>query len=168
MVKRALAPIENERVRLRLLTEADLPLTLAWRNRDDIRFCYIHSDIITPDQHRAWFERYCPRDDDFVFIIEERQALHRPVGQISLYHVDREARRAELGRLMIGEPAVRGQTLAKQATQLLLKAAFGQFGLQEVYLEVFEHNAPAIAIYRSCGFQPSGRRDNLLFMNLLP
>ena len=167
MVKRALAPIENERVRLRLLTEADLPLTVAWRNRDDIRFCFIHSDIITPEQHRAWFEKYCTRDDQFVFIIEERQTLHRPVGQISLYHIDREAKRAEFGRLMIGEPAARGLNLAKQATQLLLEAAFGQFELHEVYLEVFEHNAAAIAIYRSCGFQPCGRRDNLLLMNLL-
>ena len=52
--------------------------------------------------------------------------------------------------------AYRGSTLS-----------FGQFGLHEVYLEVLEHNAPAIAVYRGCGFQPCGRRDNLLLMNLV-
>jgi RimJ/RimL family protein N-acetyltransferase len=162
-----LADLQDDRVLLRPLAAADLPLTLAWRNRDDIRCCFVHSDVITPDQHQAWFESYCRRDDDFVFIIEERQRLCRPVGQVSLYHIDWANKRAEYGRLMIGDPAARGQGLASDATRLLLDAAFKQFGLCEIYLEVFAHNTPAIAVYRSCGFEASGQHGNLLLMTQL-
>ncbi len=167
MSKRAVAEIQHGGVRLRLLTAADLPLTLAWRNRDDIRRWFIHSDAISPEQHQAWFDGYCSRDDDFVFIIEECRRLHRPVGQISLYHVDWVAKRAEYGRLMIGDPAAQGQGLARAATRLLLVVAWSLFQLEEIYLEVFQHNLPAIAVYRDCGFRPCGQRDSLLQMTVL-
>jgi RimJ/RimL family protein N-acetyltransferase len=68
---------------------------------------------------------------------------------------------------MIGDPEARGQGLAKEATQLLLAAAFDQFRLNEIYLEVFHDNAPAIAIYRQFGFQPYDQQDNLLLMRLI-
>ena len=166
MVKRYIPPIENERVRLRLLEESDLPLTLAWRNQDHIRKWFIHSDIILPEQHRAWFAKYQERDDDFIFVIEELEILRRPVGQVSLHNISWSQQRAEFGRLMIGDPEARGKGLGKQATQLLLAMAFNQFHLNEVYLTVFEENAPAVAIYQQCGFQPNGRSNDLLKMCL--
>ncbi len=167
MTKRAVGPFQDDRVRLRLLTAADLPLTLAWRNRDDVRRWFIHSDPISPEQHQAWFDSYCLRDDDFVFIIEECRRLQRPVGQVSLYHVDWEAKRAEFGRLMIGDPAARGQGLAREGTRLLLDVAVRSLRVEEIHLEVFAHNAPAIAVYEGCGFGRCGQRDDLLLMSWL-
>ncbi len=70
MAKRLIPPIVGERVRLRLLEEADLPRTLAWRNQDHIRRWFVHSDVISPEQHRRWFGAYRERDDDFVFVVE--------------------------------------------------------------------------------------------------
>jgi RimJ/RimL family protein N-acetyltransferase len=166
MPKAAIAPIEADRLRLRLLTEADLPLTLQWRNQDHIRRWFIYSDIITPQQHWAWFELYHQRDDDFVFIIEEKQYLQRPVGQVSLYNIAWAEKRAEFGRLLIGDSEAQGQGLARRATQLLLTTAFNQLGLNDIYLEVFKDNASAVAIYRKCGFQPMGERDGLISMSL--
>jgi diamine N-acetyltransferase len=164
--KRDLAPVEDDLIRLRLLAEGDLPTTLMWRNQDHIRCWFIHSAMVTIEQHQVWFEGYRVRDDDYVFIIEERERSYQPVGQISLYQIDWQARRAEFGRLMIGDPAARGRGLAKAATTLLLGVAFDQFGLDEVRLEVFGHNSAAISVYLSCGFQPCGQRDNLVLMSL--
>jgi hypothetical protein len=61
MSKRDLQPIDGDRVRLRLLTERDLPLTLAWRNQDHIRRWFFSSDLITPEQHQSWYWRYLER-----------------------------------------------------------------------------------------------------------
>lgn len=166
MIKLAIAPIETEHIRLRLLTETDLPLTLQWRNQDHIRRWFIHSEVITPEQHRTWFERYNQRNDDYVFIIEEQQTLLRPVGQVALYQMDRLNKRAEFGRLLIGEAEARGRGLGRQATQLLLTLAFDYFDLNEVYLEVFKNNIPAISIYQQTGFQTRGEHGNLLLMSL--
>lgn len=149
----------NGRVRLRLLAEADLPLTLAWRNQDHIRKWFFHSDVITPEQHRAWWERYRDRDDDFVFVIEETAALRRAVGQVSLYDIDWAAGRAEFGRLMIGDREAGGLGLAKLATGRLVAQALEAWGLAEVHLECAADNDAAVAVYRACGFRVSGARE---------
>ena len=164
MAKRALGPYESEKVRLRLLEEADLPRTLAWRNQDHIRKWFFNSDVITEDQHRGWFAKYRERDDDFIFVIESTADGHQPVGQVSLYHIDWDRRMAEYGRLMIGESSARGKGLAHAATQRLLEAAFGDMGLREVYLEVIADNEPAIAIYRACGFVEESQDERGLRM----
>jgi diamine N-acetyltransferase len=164
LVKPTIAPLLAEDFRLRLLEDGDLPMTLAWRNQDSIRQWFLNSSVITPEQHQAWFAQYRHRDDDLVFVIEETAALCRPVGQLSLYRIDRGAQRAEFGRLMIGDPAARGRGLARRATARLVEEALGPWGLREVYLEVMANNAPALAIYAECGFDESGRRDGVITM----
>ena len=149
---------------LRLLEEADLPRALAWRNQDHIRRWFLHSDVITPEQHRQWFEAHRDRDDDFVFVIEETQDLHKPVGQVSLYRIDWAGHRAEYGRLLIGEPDAVGRGLAHEATDLLIQYATTTLAIREIELEVFADNAAAIAIYSACGFSVQERRGPLLHM----
>jgi len=152
MSKRIIPPIEHTSVRLRLLEEADLPLTLRWRNQDHIRRWFFFSDVISPEQHAAWFAKYAGRDDDYVFVIEEIAAQYRPVGQVSIYHIDWAAGAAEFGRLMIGEAAAAGKGLARAATEAALLVAFDVLELQSVYLEVVPDNHRAISIYQTAGF----------------
>jgi RimJ/RimL family protein N-acetyltransferase len=152
MAKRFLSPIEKHRIRLRLLEESDLPMTLGWRNQDHIRKWFIQSEIILPEQHQEWFRQYLERDNDYVFIIEETQRFRRAVGQISLYKINWEKRQGEFGRLMIGEADARASGIAKEATYLLLRYAFRTLGLNKIELDVMSDNEPAIAIYRSYGF----------------
>lgn len=165
MPKRHIEPWLCGRVRLRLLEEADLAMTLAWRNQDHIRTWFLHSEVISPEQHAAWFHAYRDRDDDFVFVIEEAASLHRPVGQVSLYHLDDGAGRAEFGRLMIGDAAAAGRGLAREATDCVVAAALGSWGLREIYLDVKVDNAPAIAIYKRCGFSTVASADGVQRMS---
>ena len=152
MAKRAIATLVKGRVRLRLLEEADLPMTLAWRNQDHIRKWFFNSDVITPEQHRAWWERYIKKDDDFVFVIEETETLKQPVGQVALYNIDWSAGTAEFGRLIIGAAEARGLGLAQLATTRVVDAALGPWQLKDVHLEVVPANDAALAVYRACGF----------------
>ncbi len=164
MPKRHVPSLVSGRVRLRLLEEADLPMTRAWRNQDHIRRWFFNSDIITPEQHHAWWRRYHERDDDFVFVIEETDTLKRPIGQVALYNIDWAAGRAEFGRLMIGEAAAQGQGLARLATSTIVDEALTAWAINEVYLEVLPENLPALAIYRSCGFRELGCHVGVIHM----
>lgn len=166
-MKPVIAPIEGERVTLRPLTESDLPLTLTWRNQDHIRRWFFFSDIIQPEQRRAWFDKYSQKDDDFVFVIVERET-GTPVGQVALYRIDRDKGEAEFGRIMIGAASASGKGYAKAATQLIVERfGFDQLGLKRVYLEVFADNATAIAVYEKCGFQRVSESDGQVLMEIV-
>lgn len=166
MPKRRIEPLVNGRIRLRLLEEADLPMTLAWRNQDHIRRWFLNSDVITPEQHAAWYAAYQDRDDDFVFVIEETATLGRPVGQVALYRIDWARRTAEFGRLLIGDAGAAGKGIATLATKCLVELALGAWGLRDVVLEVREENTRAIAVYLACGFGESARQRGLIEMHL--
>lgn len=166
MAKRRLSPIEGDRIILRLLERDDLPLTLSWRNRDEIRKWFLNTTIIPADGHYAWFERYQELDNDFIFLILAKGLNNAPVGQISLYGIDWDARTAEFGRLMIGEPHAKGRGFAREATHLLLDYSFGVMQLKEITLEVKENNEVAIAMYRLTGFIETGRGNGLVTMSI--
>ncbi len=166
MLKRDLAPVEGERVVLRLLEEADLPLTLSWRNQDHIRTWFLRTDVILEKDHYAWFERYRDLDNDFIFVILAKDLNHIPVGQISLYDINWNTGSAEYGRLMIGDPLAKGKGYAKEATRFLLEYGFMQMGLKEIHLEVKEENEPAIAVYKTAGFFEIARKNGLVWMSV--
>lgn len=131
-------------------------MTLAWRNQDDTRKWFLTSTVISAEQHAAWFAQYRDRDDDFVFVIEETASLQRPVGQVSIYAIDWQRKRAKFGRLLIGDPQARGKGLARQAVDALIDESFNRLGLEELRLEVLQDNARAIALYEACGFAVEG------------
>lgn len=165
MRKRLVKPIEGTRVRLRLLEETDLSLTLHWRNQAQIRKGFLNSSIIMPEQHSAWYRRYLERDDDFTFIIDETSVYQRPVGQIAIYDIEWTKQRAQFGRLMIGDPEAAGCGLAREATDLLVGISSQRWGLKELYLDVYENNPAAYAVYTKCGFSLSERRGSVLRMS---
>lgn len=165
-MKRQIKPLVGDHIRLRLIEEADLPMTLAWRNQDHIRKWFIHSDTLTMEQHTNWFHKYQERENDFLFIIEAKHLNNKPVGQISLYSIDWEKKEAEFGRLMIGEADAIGKGLARTATALLVNFGIQELGLERIYLEVYENNASAIAIYEKCGFEAISRHNHLIAMQI--
>ena len=161
MTKRHIDPIAGRRLRLRLLAEHDLPMTLAWRNKDHIRKWFIHSDPIMPEQHQRWFAQYSERDDDFVFIVEETKELLKPIGQIALYNIDWERTRAEFGRLMIGEPEAAGKGLAQEAAGLILDYAFSQLNMLEAEVNILSTNVASLTIFLSAGFVEAEEREGV-------
>lgn len=166
MSKRKIAPMSDARVRLRLLTKDDLPMTLAWRNQDTNRRWFFHSDPISPEQHAAWFARYAQSDDDFVFIIEAAHQLKKPIGQLAVYNINWTALRGEFGRLMIGERDAVGHGLAGAATRLAIELTCTVLHLKQIYLAVYANNAPALHIYRACGFVEDAHEDKVIHMHL--
>jgi RimJ/RimL family protein N-acetyltransferase len=149
-------PIEKADVRLRLIERADLEMTLGWRNQN--REWFLDSSVLSMDQHLAWFEQYLAREDDYVFIIE-RMPSNEPAGQISLYNIDKQTKKAEYGRLIIGDWSARRQGIAATATKTLIDYAFKNLGVETITLEVLENNFPAIALYRKCGFTLKNATD---------
>jgi diamine N-acetyltransferase len=140
----------NATVRLRVLTEDDLAMTLAWRNRDEVRQWFLMSDVLTMEQHRAWFAKHQESSNAFMFIVED-VATQRAVGQVSVYAIDRDIGEAEVGRF-IAAPNESGKGFIRAAIQKLIEFAFVELNLKRVFLEVVADNTRAIRLYESLGF----------------
>lgn len=166
--KRPIAPISGRRIRLRLLDETDLPQTLVWRNLDHIRIWFTHSDPLTPEMHRAWFEKYRTRDNDFVFIIEalSDDGLARPVGQVSVYDIDWEQGTAEVGRVLVGDPVAERRGYGVEAFHLLCDYALTGLGLRELLGRVLPHNVRSLNLCLRCGFVRQDEVEGLVHMVL--
>jgi RimJ/RimL family protein N-acetyltransferase len=159
-MKPSIQPFGNADARLRPLTEADLDMTLGWRNCDDVRIWFKNSELITAEQHRTWYSRYSIRDDDFVFVVE---AQGRPVGQASVYGINWTDSSAEIGRFVVA-PEARGRGYIGLACARLLQFCGEALNLKYLFLEVKENNYRAIKIYVRNGFREQSKAEGIIRM----
>jgi RimJ/RimL family protein N-acetyltransferase len=144
--------LDTERLTLVPLTEAHLPVTLAWRNEDDARIWFGHSDVVSDGTHRSWFSRYIELDNDFFYMALQKRSLV-PVAHGALFNVDFARKTGELGRVLVGNPSNRRCGYAMEVVTALLGFGFRELGLKVIELNVLHHNTRAIALYRKAGFQ---------------
>ena len=103
----------------------------------------------TPNQVLQWLNTNKPRNDDLMLILESKEGIK--LGQMSLYHIDAERKRAEFGRHIRCVTGFQKGIITK-AIEALLAWAFSELSLMEVYLEVFEMNHCAKHLYEKLGF----------------
>jgi RimJ/RimL family protein N-acetyltransferase len=162
-----LLAVRGDTVDLESLERRHLPMTRLWRNLPRIRRWFGHSAPITPEAHMEWYRRYLSNPGDFFFVITQVRPRRRPVGTVSVYDVDRRARTAQFGRLLVGVAAASGRGLAKGASRAAISFAFEVLGLRRLWLEVRKDNVRAIGLYRSLGFRKSRTRRGMVLMEIL-
>lgn len=160
-MKNVVSPYISGDITLRMLEERDLPLTLSWRNNAGVRKWFKNSAEIDSESHRAWFESYKRKSDDYVFISEVNGSV---VGQLAVYKI--ESNKAEVGRF-ISSPSMSGKGLMKLSLQVFLEFIATTFDLNEIFLEVYEDNERAIALYQKLGFKAVTVIDGLIHMRLV-
>jgi RimJ/RimL family protein N-acetyltransferase len=79
---------------LRPATDDDLDEMLTWRNQPVNREVSIHSHLITPEEHHAWWERVKgdPTREVHMFLADDRA-----LGVVSYFDIDHDARDASWG-----------------------------------------------------------------------
>ncbi len=78
------------------------------------------------------------------------------VGHISLGQIDRKNQSARIGKVLVGDPSIRGKVIGQCMMKAVLEIAFGNLKLHRVSLGVFDFNKPAIATYERVGFTLEG------------
>jgi len=143
-----------DEVRLRPLEGGDAELIVAWRSRPEVA-AQLFSAPPTLQDHLRWAEEAFRHGDREEYVICWRQQANRPVGTIGLSAISSRHRRAEYG-ILVGEAGARGRGLARAASELILRRAFGPLGLKRLYLHAFADNAAAITLYERLGFVREG------------
>lgn len=147
------------KITIRKFESGDIPNKVRWIN-DPCNSAFLHYDLpLEIDKTEKWFLSNCERTDRYDAVIE---ADGKPVGLIGLLSIDRRNLKAEY-YVMIGERSYRGRGVANRATKLLLEYAFGDLGLNRVYLYTEALNAEAVKSYEKIGFRREGLLKNDLF-----
>ena len=125
---------EASGIYLRLMTEADTDLIVAWRNKDAVRKNFIYQELFTREGHESWVRNKVQTGQVVQMIICDA-ATDRPLGSVYIRDIDREHNKAEYG-IFIGEDDARGRGVGTAAAKLMLKYCFEEEGLHRIYLDL--------------------------------
>lgn len=150
-----MAQVSEERVRLRAVTEADLPDYVRWLNDPEVtRFISVEAGTITLGGEREWLARVSdPNRAGRTWAIE---AEGRHIGNCAL-HVDESGKNAGFG-IHIGDKTAWGKGYGAATVREVLRIGFEEWGLHRIHLTAFAENARAIRCYEKCGFRHEGLR----------
>ena len=131
-------------ISLRLMTEADLSLVLAWRNHPEIRRYMYSQAEISPAEHAEWFKNMSVNPSRVLLIFEVDGV---PIGYANF--TLHEGREAGWGfYLAPNAPKSTGRLLGEAITDY----AFSVLGLEKVWGEVLEYNVPSQRFHLRHGF----------------
>jgi diamine N-acetyltransferase len=139
---------------LRLTTVADLDFVLTAEKAPENR---PFVGQWTYDQHVTSLA-----DPDIRHFILEASTSKQMVGYTILAGLTNPHQRVEVRRLVITE---KGKGYGRAALQQIKHAAFGQWNVHRLWLEVFEMNTRARTLYISEGFTVEGLQRDLIKLN---
>jgi len=150
---------------LRALEMTDFDNEFAWHN-DSALYDYLRGNFhwvshLTEEEWLRQHSLYSANEINLAICISE---THEHIGNIYLRDIDWVSRRAEL-HLFIGNSINRGHGYGEAAVRSILKYAFKNLGLKRIFLFVLASNAPAISLYKKCGFLEEGKLRNHAFKN---
>ncbi|HXV26531.1 MAG TPA: GNAT family protein [Candidatus Paceibacterota bacterium] len=139
---------------LRPLAAEHLDDVMTWVNDPDVVKNFQHFDrSISREEEAAFIGRLIASPNDRVFSIF-RSGNGAYVGQTAVNQISWENK---LGRLSLFiKPEHSGMGYAQHALGLLLEKAFGEFGLNKVWLMVWAENKKGLHIYEKLGFRQEG------------
>ena len=140
------------KVTVRKFEELDVPNKVKWIN-DDRNNQFLHYDIpLNIEKTRKWYFRVRSLANRYDAVIECDGV---PVGVIGLLNI--QDGNAEY-YVTLGEPEYKGLGIAKRASAILLRYAFCELKLDEVYLYTEVDNVSAQHLFEKCGFHNQGIR----------
>lgn len=105
---------------------------------------------VTVGGTRVWLkERLLNTKDRFLFMIESPSG--QPIGHVGFFRFDFKNRACEIDNVIRGESDSPG--IMTYSLNALINFAKNILGVKDLYLEVFQDNKKAIALYKRCGFK---------------
>lgn len=145
-------------VELRAHTIANRTAFQRWYADDEIARLLRHDQQpLNAIQSRGYFDTIImPLSARGMCFAIHEAATGRLIGTTAITDVTGSDFRSGLFRIVIGEKDCWGRGLGTEATRLVMDEAFEQQDLDQIRLEVFQHNTRAMAAYRRVGFQETG------------
>jgi len=150
------APIETERLTVRLVVDSDLPALMEVNSDDEVTALLPYAAWRSAADAEAWLHRMRGIEAtglalQFVIVLKSAE---RAIGTCLLFRFEEASARAELG-YALGR-AHWGQGLMQEALAALLGSAFGTMGLRRLEAEVDTANGASARLLQRLGFTKEG------------
>jgi diamine N-acetyltransferase len=155
--------LTSNRIILRAIEETDLPLMASWRSKPEIYEYFYEYLPISTRQQKNWYERQLSDSSEINLIVA--QPSGEAIGTVSIYHIDRRSRKAEWGRLLIGNADWRSGGIGSEIEALVLEYCFEHLNLHKLYCEVVSENESVVALHKKFGFSVDGILRQHAFKN---
>ena len=149
-------PIESPRLRLRLVTEADLPSLLEVNSNAEVTALLPYATWSSLSDGEAWYERMSGIQATGLALqfVVVNKSTGTAIGTCLLFRFEEASARVELG-YALGR-AFWGQGFMREALTALLNRAFGSMGLRRIEAEVDPRNIASAALLTRLGFAREG------------
>jgi UDP-4-amino-4,6-dideoxy-N-acetyl-beta-L-altrosamine N-acetyltransferase len=130
---------------------ADLDLVFAWRNRESVRAAMFSDQLISREEHAAWFAGLAGVEPVPVHIFMQQD---RPAGVATVSRVHQPSRRCSWGFYLGAEglPAGSGKRLGFTALEYLVE----ELGMRKICAAVLASNRASLGLHRFLGFREEG------------
>ena len=145
--------ILGDRVRLRPLREADLPLRVKWYNDPDVRKTLTVTERFELEKTRRWFQSVRDNPGRVDFFLETPDG--KPMGVTGLLNIDRTHATAECF-CVIGEKGFWGGGLGTEIHSVLIAWAFEHLNLEKIWATIRTNNPAIYKVVQKLGFRIEG------------
>jgi len=153
--------IRGEKVSLRALEEADLPMVVKWLNDEGVSEHLLSLPMTAVNDQAAWLDEAQSREERVLAIETLEGEL---IGDCGIYKLAWEERSCHLW-IMIGDRRYWDKGYGTDAVRAMLAHLFDEMNLHRVQLTVAGSNARAIRAYEKCGFRREGTLRSSRFKN---
>lgn len=155
-----------KKVHIRPIADSDTANIVRWRNSEAVKKNLIQQTPITEESHRQYLAKYVYTKLVYQFVIYVcEECACRDIGSCFVKNINAEQREAEIG-IFIGEDSARGKGYAKYAIAELLKFAYGELGMETIFLLVLDTNEVARIVYEKLGFTVVGEPVDGIFIRM--
>jgi RimJ/RimL family protein N-acetyltransferase len=154
--------IRGERVLLRAIERADLPLLNTWANDPEIQQMLggWHFPTSLQDQE-AWFSSLSCNSLNQRFAVEADDL--GLIGTANLVSIDWKNRTAFHG-MLLGDTGQRGKGYGVDTIKTIMSYAFDELGLHRLDTDIIAYNDASLRVYiEKCGWKEEGRRTGWYF-----
>ncbi|MFC4403918.1 UDP-4-amino-4,6-dideoxy-N-acetyl-beta-L-altrosamine N-acetyltransferase [Gracilibacillus xinjiangensis] len=153
---------------LRELTEPYLPLVLNWRNADHVRLFMYNEELISWEEHQAWFERISNDPSRRVFLYVANQ---KPLGLVQISQINPQHKRCYWGFYIGEKEAPKGS--GTMMGELAIEKMFLELNMNKICAEVIETNTVSLNFHHKLGFKQEGlfhqhMRKGNDYLNVIP
>jgi RimJ/RimL family protein N-acetyltransferase len=156
--------LETARLRLRPLADGDVPALFAiFKDPETMRYWTspAMTDIAEAEALLRDIERHAKAETLFQWGIARRDD-DLVIGTCTLFRIDRDHRRGEIGYILRRDHWGRG--LANEALSALLDHAFGALGLHRLEADIDPRNTESIRLVERLGFKKEGHLRERYFL----